>query len=181
MEIKKHFILSNMKQYHFTEEANYKESYLIAKLQFRKIINNFNEIKFSYNFNKLYSGENHYKLFLKKGDSLICGALGHIYEGKVFMDIFFWNEVSYEYNMQIVRLFFEEFFKRTSKKNVFYAILPLDKNRKRFDFFKRHNEIFFRSDKQFDLKDKYLKSLYIHHHLLEIKYESYFSKTGHLN
>lgn len=163
-----------MSEYYFTEETNHKESYLIAKLQFTKIINNFNEIKFSYNFNKLFDGEKNYKLFLKKDNGLLCGALGHIYEDKVFMDIFFWNEMVDEYNMEIVRWFFEEFFRRTSKKNISHAILPLDKNRKKFEFFKKHNKIFFRSNKEFDPKDEYIKNLYTHYYLLEINYESYF-------
>lgn len=163
-----------MSQYHFTEETNHKESYLIAKLQFVKIIDNFNEIKFNYNFNKLFEHEKGYKLFLKKNGYLLCGALGHIHEDKVFIDIFFWNEMSDEYNMEIVRWFFEEFFKRTYQKNISGAILPLDKNRKKFEVFKKHNKIFFRSNKEFDLEDKYMKSLYTHCYLLEINYQSYF-------
>lgn len=166
-----------MSQYHFAEEANYKESYLIAKLQFTKIINNFNEIKFSYNFNELFNGQKEYKLFLKKDNRLLCGALGYIYEDKVFIDIFFWNEMSDEYNMEIVRWFFEEFFKRTSQKNISCAILPLDKNRKNFEVFKKHNKIFFRSNKRFDPKDEYVKSLYTDCYLLEINYESYFREN----
>jgi len=161
----------------FSEEADYREAYLIAKIQFKKIIKNFNEAQFKLLFDQLFHDKKNYKLFLKKDNTLLCGALGYIHQDRIFIDIFFWNRLMEEYSMNTVRYFFEKFFNKTSKMGIKSAILPLDLNRKKFKSFKKHNEIFFRSEKMFDLKDEYIKTIYTHHHLLEINYKYYFSQN----
>lgn len=163
-----------MKNQDFTQDSDYFESYLLARKQFKKIINNFDPAEFKSNFDQLFFDNKNFKLFLRNKDGIVCGALGYVYMGKVFIDIFFWNYDSCEYNMHTVRKFFEEFFLKTQEIGIKKAVLPLDTNRKKFESFKKHNEIFFKSSKQFDLKDEYIKSLYTHHYLLEINYESYF-------
>jgi len=165
-----------MHNYTFTEEVDSKDCYLITKIQFKKIIKDFDEREFKNSFDRFFCGQdNYYNLFLKKDGQLICGALGYIYENKVFMETFFWNEMFKEYEMYIVRGFFEEFFKRTSEKNISCAVLPLYRNRRKFESFKKHNQIFFRSKEELETEDQHIKDMYSQHYLLKINYESYFS------
>jgi hypothetical protein len=163
-------------KYKFTEKEEHRECYLITKIQFKKIIKDFNENQFKSNFDEFFYGrDNYYKLFLKKENELLCGSLGYIYQNKIFVDTFFWNQMFNDYNMYMVRAFFEELFKRTSEKNISCAVLPLHKNRKKFKSFKKHNQIFFRSEEEFKTEDQHIKNMYPDHYLLEINYESYFS------
>ena len=58
----------NLNNYEFTKDVSYLESYLIAKIQFKKIIKNFNSRKFKKTFDKLFFYEKNYKSFLKKNN-----------------------------------------------------------------------------------------------------------------
>jgi hypothetical protein len=163
-------------KYKFCNDTDEREAYIIAKIQFKKIIKNFQETKFKDNFDELFYDKKNYKLFLKKGDKLLCGALGFVYENKVFMDIFFWNFLFNDYDMNIVRLFFERFFEETTKINVNEAILPLDKHRKKFESFKKHNQTFFRSCEELQSNDYRVNEQYSHHYLLKVNYKNYFEQ-----
>jgi len=170
-----------MKNLIFSEETNYREAYLITKIQFKKIIKNFNEDDFRSNFDELFYDKKNYKLFLKNGDKLLCGALGFVYENKVFIDIFFWDFLFNDYDMNIVRLFFERFFQETTKINVNEAILPLDKHRKKFESFKKHNQTFFRSCEELQSNDRRINELYYHHYLLKVNYKNYYEQKQKSN
>ena len=174
MKAKRHFTLINMKNKEFTHSASYLESYLTARKQFKKIINNFDPKEFKSNFDELFFDEKNFKLFLKNEDGFICGALGYVYNQRVFMDIFFWNYDLCEYDMNTVRMFFEKFFLETKKLGITEAILPLDKNRKKFLSFKKHNQIFFRSTDELKINDPLINKLYDHQYLLKIDYKKYF-------
>ena len=78
-----------MQKYYFTENADYKEVYLIARAQFKKIINPFDEHKFKDNFEEIFYGDgDYYKLFLKKEGQILCGNLAYIFDDYIFCDIF---------------------------------------------------------------------------------------------
>ena len=79
--------------------------------------------------------------------------------------------------MHTVRIFFEKFFLKTKEMGLIEAILPLDKNRKKFLPFKRHNQIFFRSTEEFKTNDPLINKLYDHQYLLKINYGDYFNKS----
>lgn len=166
-----------MEKQEFTQESNYLQSYLLARQQFKKIINNFDQKEFKSNFDELFFDDKNFKLFLKNKDDIICGALGYVYEKRVFMDIFFWNYDLGDYNMHTVRTFFEKFFLKTKDIGLIEAILPLDKNRKKFLSFKKHNQKFFRSREEFKIIDPYTVKEYSNHYLLKVNYEDYFSKS----
>lgn len=165
-----------MKNQDFTQDSDYFESYLLARKQFKKIINNFDPAEFKSNFDQLFFDDKNFKLFLRNEDGIVCGALGYIYMEKVFIDIFFWNYDSCEYNMHTVRKFFEEFFLKTQEIGIKEAVLPLDTNRKKFLSFKRHNQIFFRSTKEIKPIDPNIKNQYNHHYLLAVNYKNYFNQ-----
>ena len=80
-------------KYKFSEQEDFEEVYKIAKFQFKKIINNFNEFAFRHNFIELFYGESGcHKLFLRKNDVILCGTLAYLFDDCAFCDIFFWNE-----------------------------------------------------------------------------------------
>lgn len=166
-----------MKKDKFTQESDYLQAYLLARKQFKKIINNFNSEEFKSNFDELFFDDKNFKLFLKDQNDIVCGALGYVHEKRVFMDIFFWNDDLSDYNMHTVRIFFEKFFLKTKEMGLIEAILPLDKNRKKFLPFKRHNQIFFRSTEEFKTNDPLINKLYDHQYLLKINYGDYFNKS----
>lgn len=166
-----------MKKQEFTQEANYLQSYLLARRQFKKIINNFDPKEFKTNFDELFFDDTNFKLFLKNKNDIICGALGYVYEKRVFMDIFFWNYDLGDYNMHTVRVFFEKFFLKTRDMGLIEAILPLDENREKFPSFKKHNQIFFRSTEEFKTNDAIINKLYDHQYLLKVNYEHYFNQS----
>ncbi len=166
-----------MEKQEFTQEANYLQSYLLARRQFKKIINNFDSKKFKENFDELFFDDSNFKLFLKDRNDIICGALGYVYEKRVFMDIFFWNYDLNDYNMHTVRVFFEKFFSKTRDMGLMEAILPLDENREKFASFKKHNQIFFRSTEEFKTDDRLINKLYDHQYLLKVNYEHYFNQS----
>ena len=61
----------NKNKYEFSNEENFNEVYSITKIQFKKIINNFNESRFEDNFTEIFYGDQDYhKLFLSKNDSI---------------------------------------------------------------------------------------------------------------
>ena len=138
-------------------------------------------ISFNYPTNPTEEDKKNYKLFLKNGDKLLCGALGFVYENKVFIDIFFWDFLFNDYDMNIVRLFFERFFQETTKINVNEAILPLDKHRKKFESFKKHNQTFFRSCEELQSNDRRINELYYHHYLLKVNYKNYYEQKQKSN
>ena len=79
----------NLNNYEFTKDVSYSESYLIAKIQFKKIIKNFNSRKFKKTFDELFFYEKNYKSFLKKDDKILCGVVGYLLDDCLFTDIFF--------------------------------------------------------------------------------------------
>jgi hypothetical protein len=166
-----------MEKHEFAQESNYLQSYLLARKQFKKIINNFNSEEFKSNFDELFYDDKNFKLFLKNQNDIVCGALGYIHEKRVFMDIFFWNYDLGDYNMHTVRIFFEKFFLKTKEMGLIEAILPLDENRKKFPSFKKHNQIFFRSTEEFKTNDPFIKDQYSHQYLLKVNYEHYFNQS----
>ena len=166
-----------MEKQEFTEDSNYLQSYLLARRQFKKIINNFDPEEFKSNFDELFFDEKNFKLFLKSKDDVICGALGFVYKKRVFMDIFFWDYDFRAYDMHTVRIFFEKFFLKTKDMGLIEAILPLDENRRKFLSFKKHNQIFFRSTEEFKTNDPLINKLYDHQYLLKVNYEDYFAKS----
>lgn len=172
-----------MENYEFTNETDYLQSYLMARIKFKKIFANLNESEFRSNFDELFYSEQNYKLFLKEGETLICGGMGFVYGDKIFIDIFFWNYHSIKKHSlgcyirnPIARHYFDHFFRETSKIGVSEAILPLGPNRKNFKSFKKHNEIFFRSSEKFVTDDPHINKLYSNHYLLRINYENYFKE-----
>ncbi len=162
----------------FKQDVDYLQSYLTARLQFKKIIKNFDAKEFKLNFDQLFFDKKNFKLFLQRGDTIVCGGLGYIYGERVFIDIFFWNQDLFEYDMHIVRIFFEKFFLKTKDMGITEAILPLDKNRKRFPSFKKHNQIFFRSREEVEISDPYTAKEYLNHHLLKVNIKKYFDTIG---
>ena len=166
-----------MENLEFTESSRYLEPYLLARKQFKKIINNFDPKQFKLNFDQIFFNKENLNLFLKNENGIVCGALGYMYKKRVFMDIFFWNYDLGEYNMHTVRVFFEKFFLKSEKKGATEAILPLDENRKKFLSFKKHNQIFFRSTEELKTNDPFIKDQYKHQYLLKVNYEDYFKKS----
>ena len=178
MTIKLRFTSIDMKTQDFTQDSDYFESYLLARKEFKKIINNFDPVEFKSNFDQLFFDKKNFKLFLKNSDGIVCGALGYVHMEKVFMDIFFWNHDLCEYNMHTVRRFFEEFFSKTQEMGIKEAVLPLDTNRKKFLPFKNHNQIFFRSTEEAKPTDPNIRNQYNHHYLVTVNYKNYFSQKN---
>ena len=166
-----------MKNLEFTQDSGYHEPFLLSRKEFKKIINNFDFEKFKSNFDEVFFNEDKLSLFLKNENRLICGALGYIYEKRVFMDIFFWNHDLGGYNMHTVRVFFENFFLKSQEMGATEAILPLDEDRKKFLSFKKHNQIFFRSTEEFKTNDSYITDHYKRQYLLKVNYEHYFNES----
>lgn len=169
-------------KYKFSNEEDFDEVYKIASLQFRKIIKNFNQYSFRSNFEDLfYGGDDCKKLFLKENNSIICGALTWTLEDTAFCDIFFWNGISHTQNKKKFRFFSERLFIYTQKKGINNIIIPLDKSRFKYEFFKKYCQKVFFSEEELVLSDKSLIDQYKNHYLLKINYENYFKKAEEAN
>lgn len=166
-----------MQKYYFTENVDYKEVYLIARAQFKKIINPFDEHKFKDNFEEIFYGdEDYYKLFLKKEGQILCGNLAYIFNDYIFCDIFFWNENIFKTNTKEFRFFSERFFLNAEKMGIKNTIIPLDKTRFKYKFFKKYCEKVFLSEDIFKITNNTLNNEYKNHHLLKINHQCYFNK-----
>lgn len=165
-------------QYKFFNTADFHETYRIAKIQFRKIISDFNEEKFREEFEELFldKSESYHTLFLKKDEQLICGGLNFIAEGAIFCDIFFLNLFFFSLTMNEIRVFFGKLCLEAKQKNVNYLILPLDKNRLKYKSFRRYCERLFFTKNEKVLVDVELKEEYENHHLLLVNSDEYLEK-----
>jgi len=157
-----------MQKYHFVEKVDYEEACLIAKIQFKKNIINFKQEEFKKNFYRLFYEKKAAKLFLKKEKKIICGVLAEIYQNKLLIDIFFWNSIFQKHNIKTTKMFFKEFVKMHSSEDIKHLIIPLQKNRKKFNQFKKTNQKFFKFIEPLDEKDKNIKKWYSNHFLLKI-------------
>lgn len=167
-----------MQKYYFTEDVDYKEVYLIARAQFKKIIIPFNEHKFKDNFEEIFYGdEDYYKLFLKKEGQILCGNLAYIFDDYIFCDIFFWNENAFKTNTKEFRFFSERFFLNAEKMGIKNTIIPVDKTRSRYKSYKKYIEKLFLCEDSFVVKDKLLADEYKNHFLLTVNHKNYFAKS----
>lgn len=160
-----------MQKYYFVEKVDYKEAYLIAKIQFKKNIINFKQEEFKKNFYRLFYEKNIAKFFLKKENQIICGALAEIYQNKLLIDVFFWNSIFQKWNIKTTKIFFKEFAKIHLSKDIEYLIIPLQKDRKKFNQFKKINQKFFKFIEPLTEEDKNIKKWYPNHFLLKINCE----------
>lgn len=167
----------NLNNYEFTKDVSYSESYLIAKIQFKKIIKNFNSRKFKKTFDELFFYEKNYKSFLKKDDKILCGVVGYLLDDCLFTDIFFWNILYQKTNSLEYRYFCDSNFIALSKMGINNVITPLDKSRYRHESFKKYLQKLFFTKKEHKLLDKKLISLYKNYYLLEMNIEEYFEKS----
>lgn len=169
-------------KYEFCNTTDKHEAYMIAKIQFKKIINNFNEREFKYNFDELFESDgNHYKLFLKERGNLICGTLSFFSKNNVFVDIFFWNEVFFRTNSKIFRFFCERFFEETQKIGIENMIVPLDKSRIKHESFKKYCQKLYSTKEEYNISDIELKNQYKNHYLLKVNYKNYYEQKQKSN
>jgi len=165
-------------KYEFSNYENFDEVHKIAKLQFKKIIKNFNQYDFKDNSEDLfYGGDSCYKLFLKKNDVILCGTLAFLFEDCAFCDIFFWNELYQKTNTVEFRYFCEKFFRDTSKIGIKNMIVPMDKSRLKHESFKKYcQKLYFTKDEYF-ICDEIIEKEYKNHYLLKVNYDDYFKKS----
>jgi hypothetical protein len=169
-------------KYEFCNTTDKHEAYMIAKIQFKKIINNLNQQKFKDDFEELFGmSVGGHNLFMKQGNKLKCGMLAHHVGDNTFTDIFFWNVTNFEPNMHEVRCFFEKFFAQTAEKGIKNMIIPMHKDRKKYESFKNYNKRFFFSDEEFYIEDLYLKNQYPTHYLLKVNYKNYYEQKQKSN
>jgi len=168
----------NRDKYEFSNHENFDEVYKIAKLQFKKIIKNFNQYDFKDNFEDLfYGGDSCHKLFLRKNGVILCGTLAFLFEDFAFCDIFFWNELHQKTNTMEFRYFCERFFRDTNKIGIKNMIVPMDKSRSKHDFFKKYCQKLYFTKDEYDIRDKIIENEYKNHYLLKVNYEDYFKKS----
>ena len=164
-------------KYKFCNNTDEREAYIIAKIQFKKIIKNFQETKFKDNFDELFkSDENHYKLFLKERDNLICGTLSYLYKNNALVDIFFWNEIFLHTNSKIFRFFCERFFEETQKIGIENMIVPMEKSRIKHESFKKYCQKLYFTKEEYNISDTELKNEYKNHYLLRVNYKNYYEQ-----
>lgn len=174
-------ILKNLKsnnKYKFSREEDFDEIYKIAKFQFKKIINNFNEFEFRDDFTGLFHGR--YKYFLKKNNVILCGALGNVFEDYAISDIFFWNILYEKSNILEYRLFYEEVLSSLSEEGVKNLIIPMHKFRHKYGSFKKQCEKIFFTKTEHKFSDKKLINTYKNHYLLKVDLKEYFEKSKEL-
>ena len=165
-------------KYKFSNTANFNEVYNIAKIQFKRIIKDFNTFQFRDNFEEIFYGDEYYhKLFLSKSDSILCGTLAYKFKEYAFTDIFFWNDISHKRNTKEFRLFCERFFLDTQKIGINNMIVPFDKSRFKYELFKKYCQKVFFSKERFIPSDDSLIDEYGDHFLLNVNYENYFQKA----
>jgi hypothetical protein len=165
-------------KYKFSNEENFNEVYNIAKIQFKKIINNFNEFDFKDNFGEIfYNTDNYYQLYLRKNDLILCGNLSYIFEDCAITDIYFWNDISFSRNNEEVRFFHEKFFKETSLLGINNTIMPLDKSRFKHEVFKKYCQKIFFSNTEYKTDDPLINKEYKNHYLLKVNHKNYFKKA----
>lgn len=164
-------------KYKFCNDTDKREAYTIAKIQFKKIINNFNEKEFKCNFDELFeSKKNHHKLFLKDQDNLICGTLSFLYKNNAFVDIFFWNQIFLRTNSKIFRFFCERFFEETQKIGIENMIVPMEKSRIKHESFKKYCQKLYFTKEKYNISDTELKNEYKNHYLLKVNYKNYYEQ-----
>jgi hypothetical protein len=169
-------------KYKFSKKENFKDVYNIARIQFKKIINNFNELDFRRNFEEIfYNTDDYYKLYLKKNNLILCGNLSYIFEDCILTDIYFWNDISFPRNNEEVRFFHEKFFKETSLLGINNTIMPLDKSRFRHKSFKKYCEKLFFATGEYKINDPLIKEEYENHYLLKVNHKNYFKKAEEAN
>ena len=165
-------------KYKFSEQEDFEEVYKIAKFQFKKIINNFNEFAFRHNFIELFYGESGcHKLFLRKNDVILCGTLAYLFDDCAFCDIFFWNERYEPTNTIEFRFFCEKFFIDTSKIGINNMIVPMDKSRHKHESFKKYCQKLYFTEKELHVTNSDVKYEYNNHYLLQVNYDNYFKKS----
>ena len=167
----------NLNNYEFTKDVSYLESYLIAKIQFKKIIKNFNSHKFKKTFDELFFYEKNYKSFLKKNNKILCGVIGYLLDDCYFTDIFFWNILYQKTNILEYRYFCEGNFRILYKKGIRRIIIPIDKSRFKYEFYKKYCQKALFTKKEHKLLDEKLISLYENYYILEMNIEEYFEKS----
>jgi len=168
----------NKNKYEFSNEEDFEFVYKIAKLQFRKIMKNFNESNFRTDIKEFFfGGDDYHKLFLYKNNSLLCGVLTYISNEEAFCDIFFWNQVLCKENTEEFRFFCEKLMMDNQKMGIKNMILPLDKSRFRHESFKKYFQKTFLSKEEFVLSDEQTKKEYKNNYLLKVNCESYFKKA----
>jgi len=165
-------------KYEFSNTANFKEVYNISKIQFKKIIKDFSELRFRNNFEEIFYGDQDcHKLFLSKNNSILCGTLAYKFEEYAFTDIFFWNEINHKRNTKEFRLFCERFFLDTQKIGIKNMIVPFDKSRFKYELFKKYCQKVFLSKEEYVPSDNFLINQYGDHFLLNVNYQNYFRKA----
>jgi len=168
----------NKNKYEFSNEENFNDVYSITKIQFKKIINNFNESRFEDNFTEIFYGDQDYhKLFLSKNDSILCGTLAFKFEEYAFTDIFFWNEINHKRNTKEFRFFCERFFLDTQKIGINNTIMPLDESRFKHEAFKKYCQKIFFSNTEYKISDPLINEEYKNHYLLKVNHKNYFKKA----
>ena len=60
-------------------------------------------------------------------------------------------------------------------------IIPMHKDRKKYESFKNYNKRFFFSDEEFYIEDLYLKNQYPTHYLLKVNYKNYYEQKQKSN
>lgn len=167
----------NLNNYEFTEDVSYSESYLIVKIQFKKIMKNFNSREFKKTFDELFFYEKNYKSFLKKNDKILCGVIGYLLDDCLFCDIFFWNILYQKTNILEYRYFCETNFRILYKTGIRRIVIPIDKSRFKYEFYKKFCQKALFTKKEHKLLDEKLISSYKNYHLLEMNIEEYFEKS----
>lgn len=169
-------------KYKFSNKEDFNEVYSIAKIQFKKIINNFNELDFRDNFEEIfYNTDNYYKLYLTKNNSILCGNLSYIFEDCAITDIYFWNYILFSTNTKEALFFHEKLFKELSLLGINNTILPLDRSRFRYESFKKYCQKKLFSNSEYKISDPLISKQYENHYLLKINHKNYFKKAKEAN
>ena len=155
-------------KYVFDKSVSYFEAYIIARMQFKKIMKNFNAKKFKNNFDDLFADKETIKLFMYDNDVLKCGAMCLTLEDVMFVDTFFWNQKEFATNKEEVRIFLDELFELATQQGIITMVVPLDADRKRFNQFNKWVETLFHTSKDFKHKDPLIATQYRNHRLLEV-------------